>query len=344
MAVTNYFTVNGEIIGEETGGTQIDYLTDALGSVTATVDQNAAIVNTYRYKPYGAQLAKTGAGADPSFRWVGTQGYRQTGKQFSDVYVRARHYSTSQGRWSTKDPIFLKSWRGRYDYSRSSPVFRVDPTGLTCHPAPPDCCDDRVAGLSDVPCNGEWTWIPFFTDNDDGPFGGCAKEGKCEKIKESIDGVLRMCDYMCGRVFGGEFGSYPDTGQPPFQGLWATAICCTEADGTKKVCGVYWCVPPGRPLRDYDPCVIKCLAKHEKRHFLHPYPDWQCPGGIVPPRNNPNPPALWECDSYYLQLMCLVREAEKKNCAFLEDYKDKIKACKDKAGGVGVPFPPYGNV
>src|SRR5712691_9916559 len=96
MAVTNFYSVKGEILGEKTtGGSRVDYLTDALGSVTATANQSAQVVNTYRYKPYGAQLAKTGVGADPSFRWVGSQGYRRTGTKWSDVYVRARHYDTS---------------------------------------------------------------------------------------------------------------------------------------------------------------------------------------------------------------------------------------------------------
>ena len=102
MAVTNYYTVNGEIIAEKTAGSsRVDYLTDALGSVTATVNQSAQVVNTYRYKPYGSQLAKTGMGADPAYGWVGTQGYRPTQKKFSDFYVRARHYGTPMGRWST---------------------------------------------------------------------------------------------------------------------------------------------------------------------------------------------------------------------------------------------------
>ena len=57
----------------------MDYLTDALGSVTATVDQSGTVQNTYRYKPYGDLLAKTGTGNDPKFLWVGSQGYRQRG-------------------------------------------------------------------------------------------------------------------------------------------------------------------------------------------------------------------------------------------------------------------------
>ena len=75
MAVTNYHTINGRIIGETTAGLpRVDYLTDALGSVTATVNQSAQVVNTYVYTPSGATLAKTGTGADPAFGWVGNRG------------------------------------------------------------------------------------------------------------------------------------------------------------------------------------------------------------------------------------------------------------------------------
>ncbi len=121
-----YLSVQGEIVGEKaSGSSRIDYLTDALGSVTATVDQNAQVVNTYRYKPYGAQLAKSGAGADPRFRWVGSWGYRQTGVQVSDTYVRARHYSTILGRWCSEDPLYLGS-----TYGEADPTGTIDPSGL----------------------------------------------------------------------------------------------------------------------------------------------------------------------------------------------------------------------
>ena len=41
-SATAYVSVDGEIISEITGGVRLDYLTDALGSVTATLDQTAA--------------------------------------------------------------------------------------------------------------------------------------------------------------------------------------------------------------------------------------------------------------------------------------------------------------
>jgi YD repeat-containing protein len=118
LPTTNYYTVNGQIIGEKTtGGSRIDYMRDALGNVTGTLDQNAQVINRYRYKPYGELLAKTGTGPDPKFRWVGSWGYRHTSKRFSDVYVRARHYSSQLAQWTTVDQtlalrktIHVRSW------------------------------------------------------------------------------------------------------------------------------------------------------------------------------------------------------------------------------------------
>jgi RHS repeat-associated protein len=131
MSVTNYYSINGEIIGEKVGAAaRTDYLTDALGSVTSTLNQSAQAVNTYRYKPYGAQLAKTGIGTDPALRWVGSHGYRQTDKKYSDVYVRARHYDDQVGRWTTNDPMLLQDDTNRYLYANASPILIIDPTGL----------------------------------------------------------------------------------------------------------------------------------------------------------------------------------------------------------------------
>src|SRR5579872_7128682 len=128
MAVTNYYSVNGEVIGEKTaGGTRVDYLTDALGSVTATVNNSAQVVNTYRYKPFGKLLAKTGVGPDPAFGWVGSKGYRPTQKKFSDFYVRLRHPDSATGRWTTVDRLW--PIEPAYEYVGSRPTSLVDPTG-----------------------------------------------------------------------------------------------------------------------------------------------------------------------------------------------------------------------
>jgi hypothetical protein len=49
-----------QIIGEKIAGC-LDYLADAMRSITSTIDQSAAIQNTYRYKPYGSVLQKNGS-------------------------------------------------------------------------------------------------------------------------------------------------------------------------------------------------------------------------------------------------------------------------------------------
>jgi RHS repeat-associated protein len=129
MSVTSYYSFGGEIIGEETGGVRRDYLTDALGSVTATVTEAGVIENTYRYKPYGEQLMKTGGGSNPRFSWVGTYGYRSTGDIFSKYYVRRRHYD-SLVQWTSIDPIGYFDDIMLYQYVVNNPITLIDPSGL----------------------------------------------------------------------------------------------------------------------------------------------------------------------------------------------------------------------
>ncbi len=132
MATTYYHTVDGEIQGQTTAGVRTDYLTDALGSVVATVNSSAQVVNTYRYKPYGERLAKTGAGADPKFLWTGDTGSRKTGLAFSDQYNIGRHFGTSQGQWTCSDPRWPYEPL-QYSYGLDNPVTNTDPSGLRPH-------------------------------------------------------------------------------------------------------------------------------------------------------------------------------------------------------------------
>ncbi|MCW5941947.1 MAG: hypothetical protein KIS66_06930 [Fimbriimonadaceae bacterium] len=133
MPVTNYHTVNGRTIGETTDGVRTDYLTDALGSVTATVDQSQNVLNTYRYKPYGGLLAKTGSSPDPKFLWTGDTGSRTTGLAYFEQYNRARHYGSMQAGWTSVDPLWPTT--STYSYSLASPTSFIDASGLIGVPA-----------------------------------------------------------------------------------------------------------------------------------------------------------------------------------------------------------------
>ena len=128
MAYTSYITIDGMLIGEETNGVMRNYGTDALGSVVTT-SLNGVPENTYRYKPYGGLLAKTGAAPDPSFLWNGGSGYRATSLPVASAYVRRRHYAATVGAWSTVD----REWPRQppYAYCLGGPVTDLDPTGRT---------------------------------------------------------------------------------------------------------------------------------------------------------------------------------------------------------------------
>ena len=113
MAVTEYYTVNGKLMGETGPNGDLDYMTDALGSVTGTLSSTGTVQNTYHYKPYGALLVRVGAFPDPAFLWAGFAGYSQTGRIFSELYVRARHFTTPAAAWSTKSAAPTPRHRGR---------------------------------------------------------------------------------------------------------------------------------------------------------------------------------------------------------------------------------------
>ncbi len=126
---TNFITSHGMIWGEisDTGVTR-SYGHDALGSVTETF-VNGALENTYRYKPFGGLLAKTGTAPDPSFLWNGGSGYRTTLLSYCETYVRRRHFSISSANWTTSDPLWPSE--NAYGYVRQSPVLLVDASGLS---------------------------------------------------------------------------------------------------------------------------------------------------------------------------------------------------------------------
>ena len=127
-----YYTIDGQMIGYKDASGRKDFLTDALGSVTAEVEQTGA-TKTFdgRYKPYGGDLSSTGTRG--SYGWVGTWGYRGTGLAASSHYVRARHYSLASAIWTTIDSQWPRE--KAYNYVNDRVTVMIDQLGLQgCNP------------------------------------------------------------------------------------------------------------------------------------------------------------------------------------------------------------------
>ena len=72
MATTNYYTVDGGLIGEDTNGARTDYHRDSLGSVVATTDQTQTVTTSARYAAYGTPFYGTSGYQAVRFGWCGS--------------------------------------------------------------------------------------------------------------------------------------------------------------------------------------------------------------------------------------------------------------------------------
>lgn len=108
------------------------FLGDALGSVRQMADANGEITFARGYDPYGVVTYTTGA-SQTEFGFTGEQ-YGEYGDSTQLLYLRARHYSPADGRFTSRD-----TWAGDYQnplsynkwlYAYSNPVKYIDPTGL----------------------------------------------------------------------------------------------------------------------------------------------------------------------------------------------------------------------
>ncbi len=155
-----FYSVNGQMMGYESGGVKKDFLTDHLGSITAEIDQTQTRTYDTRYSAYGRNNWSTGTGC--GFGWVGSYGYRETGLFHMSHYVRARHYSYITGNWSTVDPLWPDE--SAYGYVGGRATNALDYTGRACGDPEDDCTKDPCKyaethedkGLpKDDPCYGK---------------------------------------------------------------------------------------------------------------------------------------------------------------------------------------------
>ncbi len=130
---TNNYIYGNDRIAQVNTGTEY-FLGDALGSVRQLTNSNGAVTYASTYDPYGVTTQTYGASQT-------AYGYTNEYTSQGLVYLRARMYSPSIGRFLTRD-----TWEGnsespmsfnRWMYVADSPITFSDPTGHNWpHPQP----------------------------------------------------------------------------------------------------------------------------------------------------------------------------------------------------------------
>ncbi|WP_344077921.1 RHS repeat-associated core domain-containing protein [Streptomyces crystallinus] len=112
----------GTLNSMTTGTSSLYYLTDALGSVIALVDDTGTKVNSYTYTPRGASRTTTEKTPQP-YRFAA--GYQDPTGLY---HLGARYYDPNLGRFTQPDPSGQE--KNPYLYAEGDPANRIDPQGL----------------------------------------------------------------------------------------------------------------------------------------------------------------------------------------------------------------------
>src|SRR5690606_28223888 len=106
----------------QSDGTTTEYFaSDGLGSVRQVMDEAGSPLLTQTFDPYGSLYARTGEGVT-NFGFTG-----EYGDTNGLLYLRARYYAPSQGRFFQLDPSRLEL--NPYMYSMGNPILYTDPSG-----------------------------------------------------------------------------------------------------------------------------------------------------------------------------------------------------------------------
>ena len=218
-----YATVNGRMVQENRGGTITKYVADTLGSVIQTRNASGVQTSSTTYWPYGEVRTSTGTNPSP-WGFVGTLGYFRDA--LTRLYIRARYYIASIGRWNSVDPLWPN--QDPFSYVASKPVSISDPLGLL------------VGGCFD-------TWIGV------GPYGFWSK---CCFLGSPFT-------HICFPIPGGKNGRvYPPESQEWTDIYWYGNYC--GANNVKDP-GCQHQFPPvdcvDAACQKHDNCLDACQAK-----------------------------------------------------------------------------------
>ena len=111
------------LIQISSGGTKTYFHGNHQGSVIATTDTSGAVLNRFKYSPYGESPSMSGT----SHGYTGQRYDSETGL----YYYKMRYYSPKLGRFLQADPIGYGAGLNLYAYGGNNPTSGSDPMGLT---------------------------------------------------------------------------------------------------------------------------------------------------------------------------------------------------------------------
>lgn len=120
------YTYGDDLIAMNEAGAHFYYHYDGLGSTRQLTDDNGAVVASYTYDGYGNPISSSGAITN----MYGFTGEQQYGEADNLVYLRARYYEASLGRFINRDPIRYGGGMNMYVYVHNNPINFVNPLGL----------------------------------------------------------------------------------------------------------------------------------------------------------------------------------------------------------------------
>ena len=126
--IHSYYVYGLGLISKIQGNNAYYYQYDGIGSTVAMTDVTGAIVNQYAYDDFGNLADNSSETIANPFKYVGKFGVATDAPDL--LYMRARYYSPSLGRFINKDPIGLSGGLNLYAYVGNNVIQLTDPSGL----------------------------------------------------------------------------------------------------------------------------------------------------------------------------------------------------------------------